>query len=532
MPFTSEDAEKHKKGMTDKMKKQWARVAESVRKRMMKKGMSEEEAAGEAVKQANGVVMNANESKGLYSVYKNKQILDYEVKLTVHQEKAHLVIPVVMMVEGVHNGNQGPIFHSMAELGKFPESWNGIPVVITHPKDEGQAVSANSPDIIDKMTVGRVYNTVVDGKKLKAEVWLDEDKLNTLSEKTLEDVNETKEVEVSLGMFTENEDEEGDYEGKHYIKIAHNHRPDHLAILPDQVGACSVEDGCGIGANEKNKNMEIKVETAIKLLRIGGFSINEIGNHADQGYNERMNMIYDKLRSLDTNKTYNYLEEFYDDYLIYSVSGDNNRKMYKQTYKIESGKIEFVGEPVEVHKKVEYIVNNSLTRTKISTNNKKEDKNMPKNECPKCLVKINTVITNKESGFVEADREWLETLSEAALDKTITPRVIEKEKIVEKIVEVNKFTPAQEADLAFVAKQRAEKRNSMIQGIQANTEKGTWDDITLNAMSEDLLEKVFKSVKKEDAPVDYSLMSVHGFSANASAEEALYPGGVVIETKK
>ena len=39
--FTPEDAEKHKSGMHEKKKKQWVRVAESVKKRMMKKGMDE-----------------------------------------------------------------------------------------------------------------------------------------------------------------------------------------------------------------------------------------------------------------------------------------------------------------------------------------------------------------------------------------------------------------------------------------------------------------------------------------------------------
>ena len=495
MPFTPEDAEKHKKGLSEKGKKQWARVAESVRLRLMKKGKTEKEAAASAVKQANGVVMNANESKGLYSVYKNKQVLDYDVKLTIHQEKAHLVIPVVMMVEGVHNGSQGPLLHTITELGKFPESWNGIPVVIYHPEDEdGNAISANSPDVIDKRTVGRVYNTSVEGKKLKAEVWLDEDKLNNVSTETLEDINETKEVEVSLGMFTENEMEEGEYEGEKYIGIAKNHRPDHLAILHDQIGACSCADGCGLGANQKNEDMDI--EKTIKQLNSEGYGFHQILSNVKKGYQEKMNLVSGVLRKIDTKDTYCYLEECYDDFLIYNQSGNGESKMYKQTYKIESGKIEFVGEPIEVHKKVEYVLN-------FSINSKKESK-MAKNECPKCLEKINKVLANKDSGFVEADRVWLETLEESALDKVIAlPKVVEKEKIVKETVEVNKLTPEQEADLAFLAKQRTDRRNEMIQGIQANTSKELWPDDVLKGMNEDNLKRVFDSVKKPDT-VDYS----------------------------
>jgi hypothetical protein len=454
MPWTWEDAKKHKAGLTEKQAKQWARICNSVLKRCMAKGGSEKECAASAIKQANGAVMNTNESKGKYSVYKNKQVLDYEIKLTVHQEKAHLVIPVVMMVEGVHNGSQGPLLHTITELGKFPESWNGIPVVIYHPEDEdGNAISANSPDVIDKRTVGRVYNTSVEGKKLKAEVWLDEDKLNNVSTETLEDINETKEVEVSLGMFTENEMEEGEYEGEKYIGVAKNHRPDHLAILHDQIGACSCKDGCGLGANEKKDN-EIKD---------------------------------------------------------------------KQDEEIESGKINDLNSA--------NVVNSSLTRGKFSNNNKMEESKMAKNECPKCLEKINTLLANKESGFDETDRVWLETLSEAALDKAIAPKVVEVEKVVEKTVEINKLSAEDQAALAFGKKQLKEQREKLIKGIQANTDK-VWTDEKLSKMDDDTLEGIYKSVVKEDNG-NYSLNAAAFVQANASGSGGvMYPVGVEMETVK
>lgn len=529
MPWSVDDVESHKEGLTNKQKAQWCRIANSVLKREVAKGKSEKVAAASAIKQANGVV-NANAENKSYSAYKNKQILNYEVKLTLHQKKAHIVAPVVMMVEGVHNGSQGPLLHTIGELGKFPASWNGIPIIIYHPEEDGQAISANDPDIVDNAVVGRVYNTEVDGKKLKAEAWFDEDQLNTVSPQTLQDINDGKEIEVSLGMFTENEMETGTHNGEEYVGIAHNHRPDHLAILPDQIGACSCEDGCGLGANTKNENM--KIETAIKLLRTGGFSINTIGIQSEQGYQEKMQLVYGALRTLESDGKYCYLEEMYDDSLIYSQSGNGVSKMYKQTYKIESGKIEFVGEPIEVHKKVEYVVNSGLTRTKFSTNNKKEDKKMSKNECPKCLEKINAVITNKESGFVEADREWLETLSETALDKVITPKVIEKEKVVEKTVEVNKLAPEDQAALAFGRKQLKERRDMWVKGIQDNA-KGIWADEKLAKMDDDTLEGIYKSVKKEET-TDYSL-NVEGVvntNAKSGSGGAMYPAGIKIEETK
>jgi hypothetical protein len=352
------------------------------------------------------------------------------------------------------------------------------------------------------------------------------------------DINETKEVEVSLGMFTDNEATEGDWNGEKYIMIAKNHRPDHLAILPDAVGACSCEDGCGLGANSKCKDM--KVDETIKNLNAKGFSINSIGNHAEQNYQQRINAVNEALHKLDVN-TYHYLEEVYDTYLIYSISGDGDRKMFKQDYKIDNGDVTLTGNPVEVERKVSYVNANKDIQSSskgdagVEVNGKlinlnKEVNIMADNKCPKCLEKVNALIANTASKFEETDREWLLTQDEKTLDK-LTPGVQEVEKIVEKIVEVNKLTANQTADLAYVAKLRADKREATIKGIQANTEAGTWDDTTLNTMSEDVLDKLFKSVKKEETQVvDYS------FNANAQSStggiEPMLPAGVSFEIKK
>lgn len=541
MTWTIDDVDQFKEGLSPRKKKQWVRLANSTLKKLIKKGESEEDASAKAIKQANGVV-NINTSD-VYSSYKTKQILDYEVGITVHQEKAHLVIPVVMMVEGVHNGSQGPILHSIEELGKFPASWDGIPVVIYHPEKDGQPVSANSPDIIDTMAVGRVYNTSVEGKKLKAEVWLDEDKLNSVSDVTLEKINDTEEMEVSLGMFTENDDEEGVFGGEKYEMVAYNHRPDHLAILPDQIGACSCADGCGIGANQKLENMkEIKLLIQEKVLsqtlqnfNKEGYKLSVIGNNADESYNERMRMMYDKLRSMETagSKIYYYLEEMYDDYLIYAKEGDNDRVMYKQTYKIDSGKVEFVGEPIEVHKKVEYVVTNVVANNNLSINKNKEDKKMLRGkECPECVEKINALIANTESGFVEGDRVWLETLEASALDK-ITPKVIEKEKIVEveKTVEVNKLSPEDQQDLAWAKAQRKERREKLIKGIQDNAGKERWSDEKLAKFDDAMLADLFESVKKEET-TDYSLNDNLGINRRAEEIEPMPPAGIEFEESK
>lgn len=545
MPWSELDVEKHKAGLSKSGKKQWVRVANSVLARELKKGKDEKEAAASAIKQANGVVQT-NKASDNYAVYKNMQTLEYEPRLVVHQEKAHIVVPVVMMVEGVHSGNLGPIFHSAAELGKYTEAWNGIPVVVYHPEEDGVAISANKPEVIDAVNVGKVYNSKIEDNKLKAEIWFDEDKLNKVSTNTLDRVNDSKQIEVSLGMYADYESEEGEWNGEKYKMVAYNYRPDHLAVLPDEIGACSCADGCGIGANKKDEDMTNKkckkpginddeqdddeddVITMSETLNNKGFAIRQLVINADQGYQEKMQLVNAALRKLDKNKEgeyiYNYLEEMYDDYVIYSKSGNGESKMYKQSYEVNSGGVELTGNPVEVHRKVEYVVNSGLTKG-LNSNNKNGGQKMANaKDCPKCLEKINALIANTASKFEEADREWLLTQEESVLDK-LAPTVKEVEKIVEKTVEVNKLSPADQADLAWARQQRAERRASRVQTIQANA-KDQWPDEILNNMTDDMLERVFNSVKKEDSPTVY-LGS--GIQNNAGTEEALYPAGVEIK---
>jgi hypothetical protein len=57
-------------------------------------------------------------------------------------------------------------------------------------------------------------------------------------------------VEISTGLFTDNIPESGVWNGEAYTAVARNYRPDHLAILPDQKGSCSIADGAGLLRNK------------------------------------------------------------------------------------------------------------------------------------------------------------------------------------------------------------------------------------------------------------------------------------------
>ena len=54
-----------------------------------------------------------------------------------HEEldgRQYLVVPMSMILEGVHAGSQGPIYYSKSELSKTPKMWNMKPITVAHPK--------------------------------------------------------------------------------------------------------------------------------------------------------------------------------------------------------------------------------------------------------------------------------------------------------------------------------------------------------------------------------------------------------------
>lgn len=179
-------------------------------------------------------------------------------KATIRQEtfngREYTVVPVVALVEGLLQGLTAsePEFASAEEFGRFPEGWNGRPVVMNHPQVNGTLVSANSPDILEKWAFGFTFNTQLDDTKLKTEAWIDNARaeelggefLSTLERLTSEDSEDL--VEVSTGLFTEVVKQRGTFNAQPYKVAWSNVVPDHLAMLSEgSIGACSVEGGCG-----------------------------------------------------------------------------------------------------------------------------------------------------------------------------------------------------------------------------------------------------------------------------------------------
>ena len=161
-----------------------------------------------------------------------------------HDGHKYLIAPVVALLEGVFNG----LYVPADELSAHVAAWNGRPISLSHPQADGQYISANSPDLWAQACPGQLWDAHAEGDKLKGDLWIDLDKATKLGGKALEVVKRLRAnqpIEVSTGYFADVEPTPGVWNGLVYTGITRNIRPDHLALLPDEVGACSWRDGCG-----------------------------------------------------------------------------------------------------------------------------------------------------------------------------------------------------------------------------------------------------------------------------------------------
>lgn len=454
------------------------------------------------------------------AVIANSVLVDnYQTRLAPLQGRDHLVVPVIMMVEGVHNGSRGPMLYTAEDLGQFVESWDGIPVVVNHP-NEGQ--SANDPELSGQI-VGRIHNTHMEGDKLKAEAWIDVDNLKGVSSDTLDHIQEQRPLDVSVGVYSEEDETEGDWNGEHYRAIARNYRPDHLALLPNASGACSWDDGCGIrnskienklktkqGGGLMDENKKVKKENP----RLDEMFVNETG------YREIGMLIQSKLDAMDSNSKYHYLEEIYSDTFVYRVSNSDTRTStyYKQSYSVDdSDQVVLIDGITEVRRNVSFDevqnVNSGLTRNKFS--NKTKSKMTRKEKVSPC--KIDALISNEATKFTEDDREWLGTLEDDVLDKLAPidhkplPIVKEKEAVVNTKPEVTeeavksilsknkeliyKLMPDDVKDqIQSGLKMYKEKRAGLIEAIVANSK---FTEENLKEWKTEDLENLHESVVPE-----------------------------------
>lgn len=226
------------------------------------------------------------------------------LRRATYNGRTHVVVPVVMLVEGVLSGSNGPLYYPASEMRTGYRQWDGIPLMDGHPERNGTPISANHVSARGR-SLGVVRNTrldrLADGRmRWKAEAWFDEEKTRIINPEILKRIEKGIPVEISTGLFTDNEGVMGNFRGNGYSAIARNYVADHLAVLVDKVGACSLRDGCGLSVNQASNTFVLVLNKWSNEARAAALEARRQHSHGGQEQqkkpSERVRLSYDMAR--------------------------------------------------------------------------------------------------------------------------------------------------------------------------------------------------------------------------------------------
>lgn len=154
--------------------------------------------------------------------------------------REHLVVPAKAVEEGVLDGG----FLAANVIEESEAGWNGVPVTAGHPKQNGQFISANQPEVHQNLAFGKFFDAEAEGGEMEGELWLDVEKAEELAEdgfekaqRAIEKLENGEDISVSTSYIpTEREENPGEYGDTPYQHEINGIHPDHIAALPDSQG--------------------------------------------------------------------------------------------------------------------------------------------------------------------------------------------------------------------------------------------------------------------------------------------------------
>lgn len=273
---------------------------------------------------------------------------------------------------------------------------------------------------------------------------------------------------------------------------------------------------------------------------------------ADLGYRETMSKVQALLNTMDTGDKLHFLQEVYDDQVIYEVAtrGTGQSSYYTQEYEVDdNGDVNLVGVPTKVIRRVSFVTANSETNSDGGINTMAET--TVKKPC--CPGKVELLIQSELSPFEEIDREWLSGLEEGQIDRLVQTDVALSEatkKAEEKPPQVNReqaisvlkedlsdrekfvtlLPEALQEEVRSGLNLHRERRQKMIQALVEAFPKKFTEDKLKNRTTEALEELIGMIPEK---PADFSANGAGSESINANmgmaADDILLPIGVEIK---
>ncbi|KHO35585.1 phage protein [Enterobacter sp. FB] len=295
---------------------------------------------------------------------------------TINGQEHYVIRGAVPIVDDiVMNGGLYPA----EEINNSYQTMERKLMPIGHPMVNGKYVSANDPQAVNDYYAGAwAQNVSKANDKVVMDVYVNKAVADTKPDgkrliQRLDDMisgNNADPIHVSTGLLLNKEQKAGESKQKKYSWVAHNMQFDHIAILLDEPGAGTPDEGVGMFVNSDGQEADVESTNLIDAansMKDGWWNKTKfyLSNASNYSFDEICAALRNKMSEGKPETYYFWPEAVWPDRFIYEENG----KYLQQKYLIDDdGKAELVGDPVEVVRKpTEYEV-----KTNGETNPMKE----------------------------------------------------------------------------------------------------------------------------------------------------------------
>lgn len=255
------------------------------------------------------------------------------------------------------------VLYPAEQLAAGAGTLEGKPAPAGHPKNgAGQAISASNGDALLTSYIGAVCcnarheagRTLTDIKVNEKQARAHDDGVK-LCDRLDAAINGTnaEPIHVSTGLYFQPIATNGEAKGKKYSRIATALQYDHLAILLNERGAGTPEDGVGMFLNEAGEAEPVDVftlntepEDKRSTGLVGWLKSLITANGADVSFDQITSGLYAQMAEGA------WVQEVFDRYAIWR---DRDGSLWKQDYSVSSeGSVAFSGTAEQVRREVAY----------------------------------------------------------------------------------------------------------------------------------------------------------------------------------
>lgn len=268
----------------------------------------------------------------------------------MHNGREHIMIPSFTLPDNVvMNGGLYPA----DEIAKSFHTLKDTPAPVSHPTINGKAVSASRMEAINAHYCG-VWNAKVErcesSKRVYIEKWVDVEFASRSEDgqRLLDAINNGEILHTSTGLFCEREPAPPGTAG--YTWIARNMRFDHDAILFDEPGAATPEQGVGLMVNSE----ELVVNALLPEL--------ETNAALENSYGQKRDKLQAAIREVYGSKdNFPYVEDFNDSSVIFYSSG------YKMVgYELDGAGVVLGDTVTEMQVKTDFVAKGPVVVTSLA----------------------------------------------------------------------------------------------------------------------------------------------------------------------